>query len=162
MERERELREAIANWNQERIQEFLLQREVCCIFNPLVASHMGGDWERAITTTRKVLKALLKEKTLDEEGLPTLICEVEAIINSRPQTKAYDDPKDMEPITPNHLLLLRAGPEVPPELFKERTHMFEDGGSRSNTFPMCSGDVGRGNTYPSCKKGRNGSYFAGI
>ena len=42
------------------------------------------------------------------------MCEVEAIVNGRPITKISDDPKDCEALTPNHLLLLRSGPVLPP------------------------------------------------
>ena len=45
------------------------------------------------------------------------MCEAESIVNSRPLTKVSDDPKDAEALTPNHLLLLRAGPSLPPGIF---------------------------------------------
>ena len=63
------------------------------------------------------MAALVKEQTLDDEGLLTLTCEVEAIVNGRPITKVSDDPRDPEALTPNHLLLLRSGPALPPGLF---------------------------------------------
>ena len=59
----------------------------------------------------------MKEQVLDDERLVTLFCEVEAIVNGRPITKVSDDPKDLEALTPNHLLLLRKGPECPPGVF---------------------------------------------
>ena len=77
--------------------------------NPPSGSHFGGVWERCIRTVRKILVALIKEQPLDDEGLTTLICEVEAIVNGRPITKLSDDPSDAESLTPNHLLLLRPG-----------------------------------------------------
>ena len=61
--------------------------------------------------------ALTKEQILDDEGLATLLCEVESIVNGRPVTKVSDNPRDMEALTPNHLLLLRSGPSAPPGLF---------------------------------------------
>ena len=45
---EKELRESLAEWNQQRIHEFLLQNEVQWMFNPPASSHMGGVWERNI------------------------------------------------------------------------------------------------------------------
>ena len=114
---ERELREAVEEWNQSQIHDFLLQRNIKWTFNPPTGSHHGGAWERCIRTVRKVMKALMKEQVLDDEGLNTLMCEVEAIVNGRPITKLSDDPRDLEPLTPNHLLLLRAGPAVPPGTF---------------------------------------------
>ena len=114
---ERELREAIAGWNQDQVHQFLLQKSIKWTFNPPASSHFGGVWERCIRTVRKVLNALLKEQVLNDEGLTTLMCEVEWIINGRPITKLSDDPRDLSPLTPNHLLLLRSGPVVPPGSF---------------------------------------------
>ena len=63
------------------------------------------------------MKALVKEQTLDDESLYTLMCEIESIVNSRPITKVSSDSKDLEPLTPNHLLLLRGEPSLPPGSF---------------------------------------------
>lgn len=57
-----------------------------------------GEWERCIRTIGRVLAALLKEQRLDDAGLLTLTCEVEALVNGRPKMKISDDPKDV-----NHL-----------------------------------------------------------
>ena len=114
MKGEKELREAVKEWNQSQISDFLLQRNIKWTFNPPTGSHHGGIWERCIRTTRKVIKAVMKEQVLDDEGINTLMCEVEAIVNGRPITKLSDDPRDMEPLTPNNLLLLRTGPTLPP------------------------------------------------
>jgi hypothetical protein len=54
---EKELRTAVAAWNQEEVHQFLLQRNVKWIFNPPTASHHGGMWERCICTVRKVTTA---------------------------------------------------------------------------------------------------------
>ena len=77
---EKELREAVREWNQLKIHEFLLAKGIKWTFNPLAGSHHGGVWERCIRTVRKVMAALVKEQTLDDEGLLTLTCEVEAIV----------------------------------------------------------------------------------
>jgi len=45
------------------------------------------------------------------------MCEVKAILNSRPLTKVSDDPNDLQALSLNHLLLLCAGPECPPGIF---------------------------------------------
>ena len=83
---EKELREAIHKWNQQKIHESLRQKEVEWKFNPPYASHMGGVWERQIRTIRKIILALMKQQALDDEGLATLMCQVEAIVNNRPIT----------------------------------------------------------------------------
>lgn len=60
----RELREGIQNWNQQKIQNHLLQKGIDWKFNPSSASHMGGSWVRQIRTIRKILSALLKQQAL--------------------------------------------------------------------------------------------------
>ena len=114
---EKQLREALQQWNHAQIHEYLLQHDVKWIFNPPAASHHGGVWERCIRTVSKVMKALLKEQVLDDEGLCTLMCKVESIVNGRPITKVSDDPRDCNALTPNHLLLLRGGLAMPPRAF---------------------------------------------
>ena len=49
--------------------------------------------------------------------------EAESIINSRPLTAVSDDLKDLEPLTPNHLLLLRQEASLPPGVFA-RNHLY--------------------------------------
>ncbi|KAL7880597.1 hypothetical protein SRHO_G00028510 [Serrasalmus rhombeus] len=101
------------------ISEALLQKGVTWIFNPPAGSHHGGIWERQIRTVRKVLTSVLKLQSLDDECLYTVMCEVEAVINSRPLTKSSDDVDDLEPLTPNHLLLLKGKPALPPGIFQK-------------------------------------------
>eukprot|EP00794_Sanderia_malayensis_P002012 gene2012-biopygen1824 len=57
---------------------------------------------------------------VDDEGLQTLFCEIEAILNARPLIKVSDDPKDFNAITPNHLLLLRSNQTFPPGVFTNK------------------------------------------
>ncbi|KAI4882679.1 hypothetical protein NFI96_029603, partial [Prochilodus magdalenae] len=114
---ERELRRAIEEWNISRIDNATRQRGIQWMFNPPTGSHHGGAWERLIRSVRKILNTTLKLQTLDEEGFHTVLCEAEAIINSRPITKASSDPNDLEALTPNHLLLLNGKPFLPPGLF---------------------------------------------
>ena len=80
---------------------------------------MGGAWERPIRTVRKVLSGLRKEQVLDDEGLQTLLCEVESIINGRPLTKVSDDPRDVAALTSNYLLLLKSNTSMPPGVFSK-------------------------------------------
>ncbi|XP_070541129.1 uncharacterized protein [Ptychodera flava] len=118
---ERELREAINNWNQVKIGTALGQKNITWQFNPPSGSHFGGIWERQIRTIRKVLFSLLKEQMvhLNDEALQTLFCEIEAIVNGRPITKVSDDPNDLGALTPNHLLMLQANQTSPPDVFSK-------------------------------------------
>ena len=55
-------------------------------------------------STKKALKAILKDRCVHEDVLHTALVEVEAILNSRPLTNDQDGPDDLEPLTPNHLI----------------------------------------------------------
>ena len=84
---EKELREAMKQWNQSRIHDHLLQFNTKWTFNPPASSHHGGAWERCICSMQKILRALVKEQQLSDEGLKMLLCEAETIVNSCPITK---------------------------------------------------------------------------
>lgn len=103
------LKAALGEWNQSKIGETLCRQGVEWVFNTPAASHHGGVWERMVRTVRKVIASVANEQVLDDKSLCTLMCHVESIINGRPITTVLDDPKDLEPLTPNHLLLLGAG-----------------------------------------------------
>lgn len=115
---ERELRTSIRSFNEDKISGHLTQLGVAWHFNPPTASHMGGVWERLIRSTRRILKSLLGEQVVSDEVLVTVMAEVESILNSRPLTKLSLDPRDEEPLSPNHLLLLRSNASVPPGVFE--------------------------------------------
>lgn len=115
---ERELREALAALNHEQIQRALVPAGIKWSFNPPAGSHHGGVWERVIRIIKRVLNSVLRQQTLDDDGFHTVMCEVEAILNDRPITKLTDDLNDLEPLTPNHLLLLKGKPALAPGLFE--------------------------------------------
>ncbi len=52
---ERELREAIKNWNHDKISDVLNQKSIKWIFNPPTGSHHGGVWKRMIRSVRKIM-----------------------------------------------------------------------------------------------------------
>ena len=74
-------------------------------FNPPAAPHMVGSWERSVCSTKEVLFGLVKDHVLTDPQLYTILTKAEMIINSRPLTHLSDDVSDLEPLTPNHVLL---------------------------------------------------------
>ena len=80
----RELKQAFEEINQDNIRIKLRRQGIEWQFNPPSASHMGSVLERQIRSTRKVLTGLMYEhgSRLNEESFRTLLCEVEAVINS--------------------------------------------------------------------------------
>ena len=115
----RELTKALKELDHSKIQNAMLNVGVKWTFNPPTGAHHGGVWERLIRLVKKILTSVLKEQRLDEEALQTAFCEVEAIMNDRPITTVTSDPNDLEPLTPNHLLLLKTKPVMPPGLFQK-------------------------------------------
>lgn len=118
---ERELREEIERWNNDRMNNFLLQKSIKWEFNPPYSSHFGGVWKRLIRSVRKVLYSVLREQSirLDDEGLQTLFFEIEGILNGRPLTEMPNSVNELEVLTPNHLLLLHPGERFPPGTFQK-------------------------------------------
>ena len=115
-----ELNAALREVNTDSVKNFLVTQDCDLIefkINVPSASHMGGIWERIIRTVRSVLSGLLEDhaQQLDDESLRTLFTEAENIVNSRPLTiDNLSDPGAPEPITPNHLLTLKAKVVLPP------------------------------------------------
>ena len=46
------------------------------------------------------------QRSLDEESLRTLFCEIESVMNGRPLTYVSTTAGEVEPLTPGHLLFL--------------------------------------------------------
>ena len=118
----KELKRSLVELNNVKIQGALIQDGIKWSFNTPAASHQGGVWERLIRSVRSILTSVLGQQVLNDDGLQTLFCEVEAILNDRPITKVSDDPNDLEALTPNHILLLKGKPIFPPGLFEQSDH----------------------------------------
>ena len=73
-------------------------------FIPQRAPWYGGWWERLIGITKKTIKKVLGNASIDLHTLQTVVTEVEAIINDRPLTYVSSSRDDPEPLTPSHLL----------------------------------------------------------
>ncbi|XP_071830918.1 uncharacterized protein [Apostichopus japonicus] len=116
---EAELRRGMRDLSNKVIHAYAVKENFDWHFIPPTASHMGGAWERMVGVIKRVMSAILPSTVrLTDEILGTLFCEVESIVNGRPLTKLSDDPRDPTPLTPNHLLLLRHGPRIPPGKFE--------------------------------------------
>ena len=105
-----ELKKSLLDLSESEILSYAIKHDIEWHFNPPSASHMGGVWERVIRSIRRIMSGILtRDVKLNDEILETVYCQIEAIINSRPLTKLTDDPNDLSPLTPNHLLLSREG-----------------------------------------------------
>lgn len=84
-------------------------------FNPPGAPHHGGIFEAAVKSMKHHLIRVIGTQTLTFEEYATILCQVEACLNSRPIAALNDDATNALVLTPAHFLLgkpLVALPEV--------------------------------------------------
>lgn len=87
-------------------------------FSPPLSPHFNGLAEAGIRSTKNHLKRIIGVSTLTYEELSTLICQIEACLNSRPLYPLTDNSDELVPLTPGHFLIggpLNTVPE--PNLF---------------------------------------------
>ncbi|XP_044755103.1 uncharacterized protein LOC123314055 [Coccinella septempunctata] len=102
---ERELKNAIENFDQNRMTSSMTTNNIEFNFIPPSAPHMGGSWERLVKSIKITLSIILKDKSPQEEVLQTLLIEAESLVNSRPLVHVSLDNADSEVLTPNHFLI---------------------------------------------------------
>ncbi|XP_043233923.1 uncharacterized protein LOC122387633 [Amphibalanus amphitrite] len=90
-------------------------------FNPPDGPHMGGCWERLVASVKRAVRVVIGRGCVSDEVLATVIAEVEFMLNSRPLTYVSTDTGDPLALTPNHLLLGRDDPCLPPSLFSNES-----------------------------------------
>lgn len=112
-----ELQRALKQCDTKVLEAFLADKQCEFVLNAPSASHAGGVWERQIRTIRNVLNVTIAQcpGRLDDASLRTLLYEAMAIVNSRPlNVDVISDPKSLEPLTPNHLILMKSKISLPP------------------------------------------------
>jgi hypothetical protein len=75
------------------------------IFNPPHAPHFGGLWEAGVKAVKHHLRRVIGDQKLTFEEMTTLLCQIEACLNSRPLSPMSNDPNDLVPLTPGHFLV---------------------------------------------------------
>lgn len=74
-------------------------------FIPLSAPHFGGLWEAGVKSVKHHLRRVLGNNALSFEELVTLLCQIEACLNSRPIAPFSDSYDDYQYLTPDHFLI---------------------------------------------------------
>ena len=113
----RELAEGLANLDQSKIYAHLATIGIEWRFNPPAAPHFGGSWERLVQAAKRALEGVMHLRHFTDQTLSGSLKQVEHLLNSRPLTYVSVDPAAPEPLTPFHLLLGRANPNIPPDAF---------------------------------------------
>ncbi|XP_075157744.1 uncharacterized protein LOC142231011 [Haematobia irritans] len=92
-------------WQMERIYTQCLEGEIEWKFIPPRSPHFGGLWEAAVKSAKYHFYRTVGKNILTFDELRTLICQISAILNSRPLIPLTDDPNDLEVLTPGHFLV---------------------------------------------------------
>ncbi|XP_050062971.1 uncharacterized protein LOC126552323 [Aphis gossypii] len=87
------------------IQESVTDYGIQWHFIPPAAPHFGGLWEAAVKSTKAHLIKMSGSALLNFEEMATLLCRIEAVLNSRPLTPASNCPSDYTALTPAHFLV---------------------------------------------------------
>lgn len=89
---------------QHELQDYLSKTRITWHFSPPTGSHFGGLWEAGVRSTKYHLKRVIGTQILTFEEFTTLLCKIEAILNSRPLCQLSPDPAEYDVLTPGHFL----------------------------------------------------------
>lgn len=88
-------------------------------FTPPAAPHFGGLWEAGVKSTKYHLKRIIGDNTLTFEELSTVLCQIEACLNSRPLCGLSEENESI--LTPGHFLIGRPIIMTPDEMDLDNT-----------------------------------------
>ena len=114
------LQRGLQRLNHQQIIQELSPKGIKWIHASPLASHQGGIYESIIRLVRKAMDSLMsdrKMKTLTDEGLVTILKEIEYILNCRPLTRVNTSPQDMETLSPIMLLTGSLAVGLPSDVF---------------------------------------------
>uniref|UniRef100_A0A5S6QML0 Integrase catalytic domain-containing protein n=1 Tax=Trichuris muris TaxID=70415 RepID=A0A5S6QML0_TRIMR len=97
-------REALRKVDWEKVKERGSSQGILWKLTPPTAAWWGGWWERLIRMLKELLRRTLGNTLLTYEELFTVLCDCEAVMNSRPLTYVSDGVADLEPLTPSMFL----------------------------------------------------------
>ena len=89
------------------VRQYCDEKSITWKFTTPRASHAGGIYESGIKLMKHHLKRLMIDRCFTFEQFQTVLCKIEAVLNSRPITPISDDPNDLQALTPGHFLIGR-------------------------------------------------------
>ncbi|XP_054715419.1 uncharacterized protein LOC129224899 [Uloborus diversus] len=91
------------DWN--KISSYSTTRQISWKFVPPTAAWWGGWWERMVGMLKDLLRRMLGKSSVNYEELSTILCDCEAVINSRPLTYILSSPDQLMPLPPAMFLV---------------------------------------------------------
>ena len=111
---DREIKNAIYEWEQKGIDLELEKINLVWNFGPAYCGQAGGAWECLIGLSKKLLKSVIGTKNVDYDDFETLLSGASYMMNRRPLTPVSNDVNDNQILTPAHFLY--------PYLFVNKMH----------------------------------------
>lgn len=109
-----ELKQLFQHFQQEnRLLTATASKGIRWYFIPPRVPHFGGLWEAAVRSMKRHLRRVACNAYLTYEELNTLLCQMEAVLNSRPLFPISSDPSDDIALTPGHFIIGDALTAVP-------------------------------------------------
>lgn len=93
--------------------ELLANDGVTWHFSPPSAPHFNGLAEAGVRSTKYHLRRIVGSHYLTYEELYTVLCQIEAVLNSRPISALTDEFSDFTVLTPGHFIMGAAPISVP-------------------------------------------------
>ena len=102
-------------FKEDTVRDHLAEKGCEWTFNVERAPWWGGAFERMVQSTKRCLRKMVGQASLNHDELVTAVTEIESIINSHPLS--YVSAGDTEePLTPSHLLIGRRVLNLPDHL----------------------------------------------
>lgn len=111
---EKEIARAFREWRKDGTVDAIANKGTVWTFMTPAAPHQGGIYEAAVKSMKFHLKRVVGSRVMEQEQFRTLLCKIEAVMNSRPLTALTDDPKDVQALTPAHFLIMEEFVAPPP------------------------------------------------
>ena len=119
---DKDLKELVQCLQQQATQEsatnFCSAQGIQWNFSPPTGPHHGSVWENGVKACKRHLKRIVGQSKLTFEEMTTVLCQIEACLNSRPLFTALDanDDDGIAPLTPGHFLIGRPLEALPEQV----------------------------------------------